>query len=154
MVRVLSHVKKHRACFWFGAVCVSASRGAFCGVGFCKRYLFLAVRFVLSWGVFFPGAVVRSCVCCSGRFAQAQAVELFAVWVFASGICSLRCGLFCSRVGFPQGQLYAAGFVLLVVLCGIGSLRCVLFCRRVGFPQWQLSASVFVVLGGLRKCKP
>ena len=83
-----------------------------------------------------------------------QAVELFAVWVFASGICSLRCVLFCSRVGFPQGQLYAAGFVLLVVLCGIGSLRCVLFCRRVGFPQWQLSASVFVVLGGLRKCKP
>ena len=91
-----------RLCFWFGAVCVSASRGAFCGVGFyqlylflgctqlcllcwavcvsasrlfcrgvffCKLYLFLAVRFFLSWGVFFTGAVVRSCVCCAGRFA-------------------------------------------------------------------------------------
>ena len=57
-------------------------------------------------------------------------------------------------MGFPQGQLYAAGFVLLVVLCGIGSLRCVLFCRRVGFPQGQLYAAVFLVRGGLRKCKP
>ena len=42
-----------------------------------------------------------------------QAVELFAVWVFASGIGSLRCGLFCHGVGVPQGQLYAAVFVVL-----------------------------------------
>ena len=59
-----------RLCFWFGAVCVSASREAFCVVGFCKRYWFLAVRFVLSWGVFFPGAVVRSCVCCVGSIMR------------------------------------------------------------------------------------
>ena len=83
-----------------------------------------------------------------------QAVELFAVWVFASGIGSLPGVLFCRRVGFPQWQLYAAVFVVLVVLCGIGSLRCVLFCHGVCFSQGQLSASVFVVLGGLRKCKP
>ena len=83
-----------------------------------------------------------------------QAVELFAVWVFASGIGSLRCGLFCHGVGVPQGQLYSAGFVLLVVLCGIGSWRGVLFCSRVGFPQGQLYAVVFLVRGGLRKCKP
>ena len=41
-----------------------------------------------------------------------QAVELFAVWVFASGIGSLRCVLFCRRVGFPQGQLYAVVFLV------------------------------------------
>ena len=41
-----------------------------------------------------------------------QAVELFAVWVFASGIGSLRCGLFCRRVGFSQGQLYAVVFLV------------------------------------------
>ena len=58
-----------RLCFWFGAVCVSASR-LFCrGVFFCKRYWFLAVRFVLSSGGFSTGAVVRGCVFGSGRFA-------------------------------------------------------------------------------------
>ena len=41
-----------------------------------------------------------------------QAVELFAVWVFASGIGSLRCVLFCRRVGFSQGQLYAVAFLV------------------------------------------
>ena len=41
-----------------------------------------------------------------------QAVELFAVWVFASGIGSLRGVLFCRRVGFPQGQLYAVVFLV------------------------------------------
>ena len=46
-----------------------------------------------------------------------QAVELFAWWVFASGIGSLRCGLFCHGVGVPQGQLYA------VVLLVRGGLR-------------------------------
>ena len=92
MVRVLSHVKKLRACFWFGAVFVSASRGAFCGVGFCKRYWFLAVRFVLSWVGNSPGALVPC-----GAFC-------FVVgWVFHRGSCT---------------QLYSAGFVLLVVLCG------------------------------------
>ena len=83
-----------------------------------------------------------------------QAVCFVAVFFFASGIGSLPGVLFCRRVGFPQGQLYSAVFVLLVVLCGIGSLRCGLFCHGVCFSQWQLSASVFVVLGGLRKCKP
>ena len=34
-------------CLLCWAVFVSASRGAFCGVGFCKRYWFLAGRFVL-----------------------------------------------------------------------------------------------------------
>ena len=58
-----------RLCFWFGAVCVSASR-LFCrGVFFCKRYWFLAVRFVLSSGGFSTGAVVRGCVFGSGRFS-------------------------------------------------------------------------------------
>ena len=56
-------------CFWFGAVFVSASR-LFChGVGFCKLYWFLAVRFILLSGGFSTGAVVRGCVFGSGRFA-------------------------------------------------------------------------------------
>ena len=76
------------------------------------------------------------------------------MFFFASGIGSLRGVLFCRRVGFPQGQLYSAVFVLLVVLCGIGSWRCGLFCHGVCFSQGQLYAAVFVVLGGLRKCKP
>ena len=42
-----------------------------------------------------------------------QAVKLFAWWVFASGISSLRCGLFCSRVCFSQWQLSASVFVVL-----------------------------------------
>ena len=57
-------------CFWFGAVCVSASREAFCVVGFCKRYWFLAVRFVLSSGGFSTGAVVLSCVCFVGSIMR------------------------------------------------------------------------------------
>ena len=81
-----------RLCFWFGAVCVSACR-LFCrGVFFCKRYWFLAVRFVLSSGGF-PQAVLVPC----GAFC-------FVVgWVFPGGSCT---------------RLYLAGFVLLVVLCG------------------------------------
>ena len=56
-------------CLLCWAVCVSARR-LFCrGVFFCTRYWFMAGRFVLSSGGFFPGAVVRSCVCCAGRFA-------------------------------------------------------------------------------------
>ena len=35
------------------------------------------------------------------------------MWVFASCICSLPGVLFCRRVGFAQGQLYAAVFVVL-----------------------------------------
>ena len=42
-----------------------------------------------------------------------QAVYFVAVFFFARGIGSLRCGLFCSRVGVPQGQLYATVFVVL-----------------------------------------
>ena len=42
-----------------------------------------------------------------------QAVYFVAVFFFARGICSGRCGLFCSRVCFSQGQLYAAVFVVL-----------------------------------------
>ena len=41
-----------------------------------------------------------------------QAVYFVAVWVFASGIGSLRCGLFCRRVGFTQGQFSAVVFVV------------------------------------------
>ena len=41
-----------------------------------------------------------------------QAVELFAVWVFASGIGSLQSFLFCHGVGVPQGQLYAVVFLV------------------------------------------
>ena len=81
-----------RLCLWFGAVCVSASREAFCVVGFCKRYWFLAGRFVLSSGGFSQGALVPC-----GAFC-------FVVgWVFHRG---------------SYTQLYSAGFVLLVVLCG------------------------------------
>ena len=80
-----------------------------------------------------------------------QDVCFVAVFFFASGSGSVRCGLFCHWVGFPQWQLYASRFVLLVVLRGIGSLRCGLFCRRVGFPQGQLYAVVFLVRGGLRR---
>ena len=57
-------------CLLCWAVFVSASRGAFCGVGFCKRYWFLAGRFVLSSGGFSPVAVVRSCVCCAGSIMR------------------------------------------------------------------------------------
>ena len=57
-------------CFWFGAVCVSASR-LFChDVGFCKRYWFLAVRFVLSSGGFSTGAVVLGWVCFVGSIMR------------------------------------------------------------------------------------
>ena len=83
-----------------------------------------------------------------------QAVELFAVWVFASGIGSLRCGFFCHGVGVPQWQLYA---VVFLVRGGFRKCKPWSFLRG-GF----LSAvfvpgvytAVFVVLGGFRKCKP
>ena len=42
-----------------------------------------------------------------------QAVCFVMGWVFASGIGSLRCVLFCRRVGVPQWQLYAVVFVVL-----------------------------------------
>ena len=83
-----------------------------------------------------------------------QAVCFVMGWVFASGIGSWRCGSFCRRVGFTQGQLYAVVFVVRVFASGICSWRCGSFCRRVGFTQGQFSAAVFVVLGGFRKCKP
>ena len=41
-----------------------------------------------------------------------QAVELFAVWVFASGICSWRGCFFCHGVGVHQRQLYAVVFLV------------------------------------------
>ena len=83
-----------------------------------------------------------------------QAVELFAVWVFASGIGSWRCGLFCHGVGVPQGQLYAAVFVVLGGLrkCKPWSFLRGGFLSAVFVPG--VYAAVFVVLGGLRKCKP
>ena len=78
-----------------------------------------------------------------------QAVELFAVWVFASGIGSLRCGLFCHGVGVPQGQLYTAVFVVLggfrkckpFILSRCFFLHAVLvpggaFCFVVGWVAW------------------
>ena len=83
-----------------------------------------------------------------------QAVELFAVWVFASGYGFLRGVLFCRRVGFAQGQLYAAVFVVLGGLrkCKPWSfLRCG-FLSAVFVPG--VYAAVFVVRGGFRKCKP
>ena len=46
-----------RLCFWFGAVCVSASRGAFCGVGFYQLYLFLGcTQLCLLFGAVFVSA--------------------------------------------------------------------------------------------------
>ena len=42
-----------------------------------------------------------------------QAVYFVAVFFFASGIGSLRCVLFCRRVGFSRGQLYAVAFLVL-----------------------------------------
>ena len=45
-----------------------------------------------------------------------QAVRFVAAWVFASGICSWRGCFFCHGGHFPQGQLYAAVFVVLGVL--------------------------------------
>ena len=83
-----------------------------------------------------------------------QAVCFVMGWVFASGIGSWRCGSFCRRVGFTQGQLYAVVFVVRVFASGICSWQGGSFCRRVGFSQGQFSAAVFVVLGGFRKCKP
>ena len=41
-----------------------------------------------------------------------QAVCFVAVFFFASCIGSLRGGLFCCRVGFPPGQLYAVVFLV------------------------------------------
>ena len=61
-------------------------------------------------------AVVRGCVCGSGRFAAVQAVWLVAVFFSARGIRFVRGCLFCHGAGFPQWQLYAAGFVVLGVL--------------------------------------
>ena len=83
-----------------------------------------------------------------------QAVELFAVWVFASGIGSWRCGLFCHGVGVPQGQLYAAVFVVLGGLrkCKPWSFLRGGFLSAVFVPG--VYAAVFVVRGGFRKCKP
>ena len=83
-----------------------------------------------------------------------QAVCFVMGLVFTSGSGVVRVVLFCRRVGFPKGQLYAALFVVLIVLCGICSWRSFVFCRRVGFPKGQLYAALCVVLGGLRKCKP
>ena len=67
-----------------------------------------------------------------------QAVGLFAVWVFASGIGSLRCGSFCRRVGFPQGQLYAAVFLVR------GGLR---KCKPCSFLRGGFLQAVFVPCG-------
>ena len=83
-----------------------------------------------------------------------QAVELFAVWVFASGIGSLRCGLFCHGVGVPQGQLYTAVFVVLGGFrkCKPWSFLRGGFLSAVFVPR--VYTAVFVVRGGFRKCKP
>ena len=42
-----------------------------------------------------------------------QAVCFVAVFFFARGICSWRRFVFCRRVVFPKGQLFAALFVVL-----------------------------------------
>ena len=83
-----------------------------------------------------------------------QAVELFAVWVFTSGIGSLRCGFFCHGVCFPKGQLYAAVFVVLGGFrkCKPWSFLRGGFLSAVFVPG--VYAAVFVVRGGFRKCKP
>ena len=83
-----------RLCFWFGAFCVSARR-LFCrGVFFCKRYWFLAGRFVLSSGGFSTGAVVLSCVCFVGSIMRYWflAVRFVLSWgVFLPGAVVRSC---------------------------------------------------------------
>ena len=64
-----------------------------------------------------------------------QDVYFVAVFFFASGIGFLRGVLFCRRVGFPQGQLYAVRFVVLVPGVGIAPGR---------FLVCWLQSSVFV----------
>ena len=83
-----------------------------------------------------------------------QAVELFAVWVFASGICSWRGCFFCHGVGVPQGQLYAVVFLVRGGLrkCKPWSFLRGGFLSAVFVPG--VYAAVFVVRGGFRKCKP
>ena len=103
---------------WVFASGIGSWRGGlFChGAGFCKRCWVRAGRVGLSWGGFPPVAVVRGCVCGSGRFAAVQAVWFVAVLVFASGSGFVQGCFFCGRVGFPQGQLYAAVFVVRIGL--------------------------------------
>ena len=64
----------------------------------CKQFVLLLCGFLQA--VFVPGG----------------AVWFVRVWVFASGSGFVQGCLFCSRVGFPQWQLYAAVFV---VRCGL-----------------------------------
>ena len=82
-----------------------------------------------------------------------QAVELFAVWVFVSSICSCQGGSFCRRVGFSHGQLYA---VVFLVRGGLRKSKPWSF-LRCGFLSdvfvLGVYTAVFVVLGGFRKCK-
>ena len=83
-----------------------------------------------------------------------QAVCFVMGWVFASGIGSLRCVLFCRRVGFPQGQLYAVVFLVRGVL----RKRKPWSFLRGGFLSavfvHGVYTAVFLVRGGFRKCKP
>ena len=68
--------------------------------GFRKRKQFVLLLCWFLQAVFVPGVVVW----------------FVRVWVFASGAGAWLGGLFCSRVGFPQWQLYAAVFVVRGVL--------------------------------------
>ena len=64
-----------------------------------------------------------------------QAVELFAVWVFASCIGSLRCGFFCNGVGVPKRYWFlAVRFVL--SSGGFSTGAVVLSCTQLGLFCW------------------
>ena len=66
MGRVFPRGSCTQLCLLFGAVFVSASRLVCRGVFFCKRYLFLAGRFVLSGGALY--GFLRGRLVCRGVF--------------------------------------------------------------------------------------
>ena len=106
---------------WFFVSCIGFVRGCFfChGVGFPQWQLYAAV-FVVRGGLRKRKPfVLSSCWFSQGVLVPCGAFCFVVVLVFPRGIGSLRCVLFCRRVGFSRGQLYA---VVLSWVCFVGSI--------------------------------
>ena len=108
------------AVFFFASGYGGVRGGLFChGVGVPQWQLY-AVVFLVRCGLRKCKPFVLSrCFFLQAVFVPGGAVCFVMGWGFSRGIGSLRCVLFCRRVGFSRGQLYA---VVLSWVCFVGSI--------------------------------
>ena len=111
-------------CFVMGWVFASGSGvvrcGFFChGVGVPQWQLYAVVFVVLGGFRKCKPFVLSRCFFLQAVFVPCGAFCFVVVWVFHGGIGFLRCVLFCRRVGFSRGQLYA---VIISWVCFVGSI--------------------------------